>query len=361
MRSDLQNKRACTGYRLQRSTRCSRLIALFAFIVVGTFAGHEVAQAKDAGKLHSLKVAYTVTTPNFSELGLFYARDHGLFKKHGLDVSIQMLNGDTLGLQSLVSGNSDISWFSNQLLYQSLLSGAAIKGFLEASQVQDYELLSKSDIKTVKDMEGRVLATSGPGGIAQVIPFALFKEKGLDTSKVRTVNVGGTSSRLKALAGGVVDAAMGHVVDAIRFMAKVPPDKFHVLANLGKDLPHFQFALFVAKKETFDTRMKDLTAFSEAVMEGSRIVANNEAAAIAEFRRYSKDLSDQQLHQVYVGMREINMFAVDGGLKKAYFDYTVKTLRDANILKKDVSYAQAFDLRPRNAALKAIGEASASK
>lgn len=359
---DLQHMCAYAGYRLKRSMRCGWLIALSAFIAVSAFAGHDVAQATDAGKLRTLSVAYTVTKPNYSELGLFYARDHGLFEKHGLKVSILMLNGDTLGLQSLVSGTTDISWFSNQLLYQSILNGAEIRGFLEASQVQDYELLSRGDIKTIKDMVGHTLGTSGPGGIAEVIPFSLFSEKGLDLSKVRTVNVGGTSGRLKALAGGSVDAGMAHIIDRIRFLAQEPPGKFHVLASFGKELPHFQFCIFAAKKKTLETRQKDLTAFSEAVMEGTRIIANNEAVANTEFRRhYGNTMSDKQLHDVYVGLQNINMLAVNGGMGKANFDYTVKTLRNANILKKDLSYAEAIDTQPRSAALKAIGVAKAAQ
>jgi NitT/TauT family transport system substrate-binding protein len=331
---------------------------LLTLIVVGTFAVSYGSQAKEEAKLRTLKVAYTVTQPNLSELGLFYARDHGLFEKYGLDVNIQMLNGDTLGLQSLASGDSDIAWISNQLLYQGIANGTPIKGFIEASPVQDYELITKSEVSDIKAMAGRTLATSGPGGIAEVLPFAVFKEHGLDPSLVRTVNAGGTSGRLQALAGGRVDAAMGHVIDRIRFAAKVAPGQFHVLSNFGKDLSHFQFAVFAAQTKVLGSRLEDFTAFTKGLLEGTRIVAKDEAVAIAEFRQYNKDMSDEQLHEAYATLQSIGMFAVNGGIEKQNFDFTVKTLREANVLSKSLEYADAFDTRAKDAALKAIGTLS---
>ena len=327
-------------------------------MLVSASAVYGASEANAQSKIHHLKLAYSVTQPNFSEVGLFYALNHGLFEKYGLKVEIQMLNGDTLGLQSVASGDSDMGWISNQLLYQAIVNHTPIKGFIEACPVQDYELIGKSEIGGIKNMAGRTLATSGPGGIAEVIPFAVFKEHGLDPKSVRTVNAGGTSGRLQALAGGRVDAAMGHLIDRIRFEAKVPPGKFHVISNFGKDLPHFQFAVFVAQTKVLESRREDITAFTKALLEGIRITANDESLAIAEFSRYAKDLTPQQLHDAYVGLHAIGMFAVNGGIGKENFDYTVKILREANILGKDLTYAEAFDTGPRDAALKAIGTAA---
>lgn len=337
-----------------------RVFGILALIVVGA-TGFGALEANAQTKLHALKLSYTVTQPNLSEVGLFYARDHGLFEKYGLDVKIQMLNGDTLGLQSIASGDADIAWISNQLLYQAIANGVAIKGFIEASPVQDYELIAKTEVADIKSMAGRTLATSGPGGIAEVIPFTAFKEHGLDPTKVLTANTGGTSGRLQALAGGRVDAAMGHIIDRIRFESKVPAGKFHVISNFGKDLPHFQFALFAAQTKVIDSRLEDFVAFTKALLEGSRIVANDETAALDEFRRYSNDMSAEQLHKAYSDLRAIGMFAVNGGIEKPNFEYTMKTLFAAKIVAKHLTYAEAFDTRPRDAALKALGATNGAK
>lgn len=361
MLNQLKNIGGSASFQSGGLFRRGRPFALLALMVVGAFAVCSGLEAKAQSKLRTLKLAYTVTQPNFSEIGLFYARDHGLFEKYGLEVKIQMLNGDTLGLQSLASGDSDISWISNQLLYQAVANGTPIKGFIEASPVQDYELISKSEINDIQGMAGRTLATSGPGGIAEVLPFTVFRENGLDPSKVLTVNTGGTSRRLQALAGGRVDAAMGHVIDRIRFEAKADPGKFHVLSNIGKNLPHFQFALFTTQTKFLETRLDDLTAFSKALLEGTRIIAKDETAAIAEFRRYNKDMSDEQLRKAYASLLSIGMFAVNGGVEKLNFDFTVKTLHDAKILNKSVEYADAIDTRARDAALKALGTVTGDK
>jgi nitrate reductase assembly molybdenum cofactor insertion protein NarJ len=131
-----------------------------------------------------------------------------------------------------------------------------------------------------------------------------------------------------------------------------------VISNFGKDLPHFQFAVFAAQTKVLDSRLEDFTAFTKALLEGTRIVANDEALAIAEFSRFAKDMSPEQMHEVYVGLHSIGMFGVNGGIGKENFDYTVKVLRDANILRKNLTYEEAFDTRPRDAALKAIGTAT---
>ena len=338
-----------------RLHRYIRVYTLFACIFAGAFACYSASEAHAQTKLRTLKLAYSITQPNFSDIGLFYAMRHGLFAKYGLQIDVQMLNGDSLGLQSLVSGDADMAWISNQLLYQAIINKAPIKGFIELSPVQDYELIATREVTDIKAMVGRMLATSGPGGIAETLPFAVFREKGIDPSKVRTVNAGGTSGRLRALAGGRVDAAMGHIIDRIRFEAKVPPGKFHVISNFGKDLPHFQFAVVSAQTKVLDSRLDDFIGFAKGLLEGTQIVANDEEAAIAEFSHYPHDMTRQQLHEAYAGIQSIGMFAVNGGIGKRNFEYTLKVLRDAKIITEPLTYSQAYDTRPKEAAIKALG------
>lgn len=301
----------------------------------------------------NLSLAYTVTTPNLSDLAIFYARDHRIFSKYHLNVKIDMLNGDTLGLQALIGGSDDISWISNQLLYQALGQGADIQGFLENAPVQDYLLVSNKNLSSIKDLEGHTLGTSGPGGIAEVIPFLALDQAGGDPSKVRTVNVGGSSGRATALAAGRADAGILHVTEAVSFLAK-NPGRFKILANFGKTLPNFQFVVFVAKKSTLSSKRDVLIRFSEAILEAQRTIASDFQTAYDEFHAYRPDLDQYTVKRAYNILKQIGAYDVRGGMATSRFNFTVNALTKQHLLEKPVTYQQAYDTSLRDAALKKL-------
>ena len=300
----------------------------------------------------NLNVAYTVSTPNLFDIALFYAQNHRLFVKYGLNVKILMLNGDTLGLQALVSNTTDIGFFSNQLLYQGIEQGAGIAGFLENDPVHDYVLLSKSSIATPQGLAGHVLATSGPGGIAEVIPFLALQKEGVDTSTVKTVNAGGTSGRLTALLAGRVDAGMAHILDAGQFLAQHPGKQFKILMNLGKVLPRFQYAAFVANRSTIKSKRAALVQFSRAILEAQRKVAADFQTTYNEFHKYRPDLDRYSVLHGWRALKGIGAFNLDGGMLPANFAYTMNALTSKKLLAQPLTYQQVYDTSIRDAAMK---------
>lgn len=353
----------------KRVTRCPRLarwaglllvMATVLATLVGAAAGAAATRSGSSSASSrlvaqtrtNLTVAYTVSTPNLFDIAFFYAQNHRIFSKYGLNVKILMLNGDTLGLQALISSSVDIGFFSNQLLYQGIAQGADIAGFLENDPVHDYVLLSKSSITTPQGLEGHVLATSGPGGIAEVIPFLALQEKGVNISTVKTVNAGGTSGRLTALLAGRVDAGMAHILDAGQFLAQHPGGQFKILLNLGKVLPHFQYAAFIANRSTIESKRAALVQFARAIVEAQRKVAADFQTAYNEFHKYRPDLDRYTVLHGWRALKAIGAFNLNGGMLPANFTYTMKSLISQKSLDKPLTYQQVYDTSIRNAAMK---------
>lgn len=322
------------------------LMAMSGATAQGAQSHNKAQPARD-----NLTLAYTVSTPNLTDVGIFLARDKRIFAKYGINLRIIMLNGDTLGLQALIGGSADVAWISNQLLYTAIAQEADIQGFLENDPVQDYELVSNNKVAGITDMPGHVLATSGPGGIAEVLPFLAMRKAGVDTSKVKTVNAGGSSGRINALAAGRADAGIVHVFDAVQFLAKNPGGKFKILQNLGKTLPDFQFVVFAAKKSTLKSKHDVLVRFTRALMEAQRKIQDRQTA-INEFRAYFPAANPYQTKLAYNIVKGIGSYAIDGGMTQKAFNFTVNSLLEEHLLAKPVTYAQAYDTSIRDAALK---------
>jgi ABC-type nitrate/sulfonate/bicarbonate transport system substrate-binding protein len=346
-----------SSFRTLRLALCAACVIALSTVSASSAAiDSSAAGVQQAGR-DNLSLAYTVTTPNLSDIAIFYARDHRIFAKYRLNVKFDTLNGDTLGLQALIGGSDDISWISNQLLYQAIGQGAEIQGFLENAPVQDYLLVSTKDVPSIKGLEGHVLGTSGPGGIAEVLPFLAIDRAGGDTSKVRTVNVGGSSGRATALAAGRVDAGILHVTEAVQFLAK-NPGRYKILANLGKTLPNMQFVVFAAKRSTLASKRDALTRFSMAILEAQRRVAADFQTAYNEFHAYRPDLDMYTVKRAYRILKSIGAYDIRGGMARPRFNFTVNALLSQKLIEKPVTYQQAYNTSLRDAALKRLPPAT---
>lgn len=309
------------------------------------------ASATGSGGSTTIRLAYPVPVANLADIQLFIAQDRGLFSKCGVSVKLTMLNGDTPALQSLVSGGSDVSLNSSPLIYQSVLKQAGVRAFIEPTPKITYQLVAKSTITKPDHMIGHVLATSGPGGIAEVLPFLALEKEGVDTSKVQTVNSGTGAQRVKALAAGRVDATILHADQTFDFLRTNP--EFHVLLNLGKTLPDIQYAAYAAKNDYIKSNRAALICFSKGLLEGSNIANQDAGAVIAAYTKARPGADRDAAMKAYAVLKEAGAFDPTGGLSEKSFNSIVSSLVKAGLLKSPVKYADAITTDIRDAAREA--------
>ncbi len=136
----------------------------------------------------------------------FIAREEGYFQKNGLDVELVWFPTYSDSVQAFVTGKLD---------YVSLALSDTIAPFVKGQQhkivlVNDYScgadgLVAAPDIKTVKDLKGRTVATEF-GTIEHFFLLRLLEENGMTEKDIKFTNMTIGDSGF-AFLGGSVDAA----------------------------------------------------------------------------------------------------------------------------------------------------------
>lgn len=142
--------------------------------------------------------------------GFMIAREKGYYKEAGLDVEIGPGKGSGSTAQLVASKATQFGFADGYVVGNSVTKGLAIKnvGSIYRRNPNAIIVLDESDIKTLKDLEGRSIAITVGGAQFQQWP-ALAKGAGIDTSKIKVVNMA-PSGIAPALIKGQVPAVAGY-------------------------------------------------------------------------------------------------------------------------------------------------------
>jgi len=167
----------------------------------------------------------TVTgMPILSNAVLFAGDEEGIFEKHGLNLTMEMVASPPATISALAGGNSDFAWVTTINLLQAITQGQDVRGVAPHAGVEPgffdkmtagekgYErgvnallVADDSDIQDVTDLKGKTVAVSDPA-FAMVLVKAFIDMKGGDSSDIKYVIMPPADS-YAALMAGQVDAA----------------------------------------------------------------------------------------------------------------------------------------------------------
>ena len=300
-----------------------------------------------------LKLAYTVVAPNLQDMDVFMGRDLGIFKKRGLDLQIILLNGETLGLQAVVSGDADVSQNSHALIYTAAEKTSTIRIICETVPIHSYVLVTTKDIVKWSDLEGKALGISGLGSIAQLIPQAAMKRHGVNPAKVNYAVVGGSGGRAKAMASGRTQAGMLHVIEAEELIAQ--EKGLHVFADLRTELPEFQFTAYIALTKTIAARRSALQKFVEGMIETKRLILENKKLTVEQYLKYYPNRTEALVSKAYDALKPAMMLGINGGMEKGPFEFTRGIMLETGLLKQRLQHEQVYDPSLTEAALAVLG------
>jgi NitT/TauT family transport system substrate-binding protein len=144
-----------------------------------------------------------------------YGVKKGFFKKRGLDVTVEPVQGGAAVVPAVLAGKVDIGG-SNLV---TILLGASKKlplkiiapgTFAQRSPKGDFSAIlvsKKSGIKSVKDLEGKTIAVNALKNVAEVTGKASLEKQGVDVSTIKLAEVD-FPDMVPALEQGRVDAAV---------------------------------------------------------------------------------------------------------------------------------------------------------
>jgi len=246
-----------------------------------------------ATQLQAQEIAISYPGLSGESASLWMACEDGYFKVNGIDAKLIYMEGGRLSIQSLIAGHTQFMEGDAVSALSAVAGGADIVLLASAKNVLPYVFAVGKEIKRIQDLKGKVVGISQIGGRAGEIARMVIKNNGLDPDKdVVYLAVGGTVSRLAALAGGRVQAA-----PISKGLVPVAQDKGLSIVEV-EPIPLIIDALWTTRKyaeENSALVYRVTRAYAAAIA----AIVNDRAKTLSALRKYMRTADSRTLDSAY--------------------------------------------------------------
>ena len=154
------------------------------------------------------KVRLALPTKAVSFLAFYVAHRKGFYKDEGIEFE-PIIMQPSLASTAVLTGDLDYNGAVTGVI-GAAVAGRPMKAVLFTVARPLQYLMSRNDIKDARELKGKKIAGSSPGGTVTFLTKLVLRNVGLDSERDVFLNpMGGTgASRLAALESGVVDAVI---------------------------------------------------------------------------------------------------------------------------------------------------------
>jgi NitT/TauT family transport system substrate-binding protein len=290
---------------------------------------------------------------DLSSAPFFLALERGYFKAEGLDVTIEPAANGAEAMARMANGGYDIGFGDiNALLRYDDQSPASFRVVFVLHNRPAYAIIGRKSrgVAAPADLEGKRLgAPAAEPATAAWTAFA--KVNGIDTSKVRAVNVG-LPVREPMLAAGEVDAVTGtSYVTPIALREKgVPADDITTLLMADYRLRLYGASVFVNAK-ILPEKSDAIRGFLRALTKGVKDTLSAPEDAVAAIMRRSNGNAGnrkvelerlQVLTRDSIATPEVKANGL-GGMDTGRFGEAIEQLEIGYTFKTKPKFADVFD------------------
>jgi ABC-type nitrate/sulfonate/bicarbonate transport system substrate-binding protein len=272
----------------------------------------------------------------YSLLPVWTAQDVGYFSRAGVHVELISMQS-SLSATALLAGEVDVIFGTPQVPL-SLLSSKNPPNFVSIAawgSGSQHWLVVNPSIKSVKELEGKALATSRPKSADHGYQLAILERNGVDARRVTFLSAGAQAERVAAVESGKV---MGSMVN--RYYALTLKNKgFRLIEKLERPDYPFPPAIFVVAKESLQTKRTALKAFLTGLIEATKKHKNDKELSLRLIKKH-----------LHLDGREVIEAAYEDGLTVSYPYFTERQFQvSLDLLNKslgqttDLSYQRVVD------------------
>ncbi|HEX2227882.1 MAG TPA: ABC transporter substrate-binding protein [Candidatus Binatia bacterium] len=230
---------------------------------------------------------------------LFVAMDAGAFKKYGMEVRYVRTGARTI--QALVGGSVQFAQgVSSRTVPSAVLGGADTVLIANFSDKLLFTMHSAPEIKSLRDLKGKIVGVSGIGGSTDFATRLALRENGLVPDKdVIIRGVGGVPETVAALQAKIVHA--GTLSPPSSFVAQKAGFKMLFdMTTLG--IAYVSSGLGVKKGALISNR-DEVKQFLMAMIEGAKVLQSDEEFALRVLAKHTRIAERELLKQSYDYMK----------------------------------------------------------
>ncbi len=243
-----------------------------------------MASAPAASALDTVTAA--LTSKAFQYVPLVIAQERGYMREEGLELKLTFMQ-NAAGLQALIANAVQFSGSGSSALVAISKGNAPLRTVLAFNDQVLQWIVARPNIKTLRDLSGKKVATTGVASIAAFM-FRNILTKNNIPKDIVLIDPGPVN-RLPSLLSGAVDAAIVSPEERYAALDQGMRD----LVFIGKEVKN-SWGTFATSERFMKEQPKQLAGFVRAVVKGLRVARterDNTIAAIAKFSELDKTLS----------------------------------------------------------------------
>ena len=214
---------------------------------------------------------------------IWVANQEGFFKKYGLDVEYLTMNSGTLGVQTLLSNDSQFLFSTGALAVTANVQGADLAMITGGFNLFAFKVVGRPEIKSAQDLRGKKISISQFGSATDFAVQASLEKFNLDPKQVAVLQLGASSNRLTALSNGSTDASL--FTEPIATMA-IKKHKMNLLLDMAEaGMPYPQSCLMI-KRSYLEANHEKAINVVKALIEGMYYAKRNRASTIQTIKKY---------------------------------------------------------------------------
>jgi NitT/TauT family transport system substrate-binding protein len=311
-------------------------------------AGAVFTSAAESQTLKRVRMGSSST--NVSFLAIFSALHRGFFKDEGIDLEIIYMSAN-LTSAAVMSGDLDYSAAVTGLI-GGAVRGQTMKVLLFTVERPLLFLMSKKEIKEPKQLRGKKIAGSSPGGSATLLAYRVLKHFGLEPGRdVSVLPMGGSAAgRFAVLESGVVDASLLSVPENIIALEK----GYNELIFLG-DIVHFAQNGFGTSEKKIRENPDEVYRMVRATLRGLQFVWDkNNQEAVTDIMMKQWKVSDRKMAAA-MSKQVTRVLTKDANVKPESVQELIDTQRENAKVTKPISVADVVDYSFLDKARKELG------
>jgi NitT/TauT family transport system substrate-binding protein len=284
-----------------------------------------------------IKASYGNVSP--ANLAPFFAKEMGIFAKHGLDVDLSLIDGGSPSAAALISGQVQFANFGGTETMSGVAAGSDMVAVALFVPVTPWQLLAKTDYKTTADLKGKVVGLASKGGSSEVAADLSLQRLGLDPNKDVTKQAFGSVANLtKAMVGGAAYAGPGHPPDTVLLLKS----GFKVIVDLAAEKIPATDNCTIVRRSYLQSSRATVQAYIDSEIEAIGAAKKDKPGTVKIMGKLLNVDDQEALGQAY-DFYVSQIMPLYPHLDVAAFNYTKQSLVATNPAVKDLDVTKAID------------------
>jgi NitT/TauT family transport system substrate-binding protein len=288
-----------------------------------------------------------------SDAGFVMMVTKGFAEQQGLKLDLVQFKSEIVAARALLAGELDSYDASPTGAMIAASRGADIKIIGCFWPGVPHAIFVRGAINSPGDLKGKTIAISSPGALPDLLVRTLLHQNQIAPADVTFANLGADTDRFKALAAGVVDAAE----TTTEYAPIAEQQKLRILVHAADVLPNYMRLCFASSGKTLSTRPDDAMRFLAAEMSALRHALAHREETIALTRAITGEKADDP-RAAFVFDETVRTRGVDPTLAIPLdrLRFIQELSVSSGVQPRLVDLGQAVDPRPRDQALKLVGQ-----